>query len=72
MTTLEEVVPLIKCHFQLEFRVSHAFFRHSARDEAETSDYQDSDGRSESGSIDSDNQQFGWQRMLRWPIWLDT
>ena len=63
MTTLEEVVPevvafLIKRHFQLEFRVSHAFFRHSVRDEAETSDYQDSDGSSESGSIDSDNQQF--------------
>ena len=63
MTALEEVVPevvafLIKRHFQLEFRVSHAFFRHSARDEAETSDYQDADGSSESGSIDSDNQQF--------------
>ena len=34
------------------------FFRHSARDEAETSDYQDAEGSSESGSIDSDNQQF--------------
>ena len=63
MTTLEEVVPevvafLTKRHIQLEFRVSHAFFRHPVRDEAEASDYQSPDGSSESGSIDSENQQF--------------
>ena len=63
MTTFEEVVPevveyLTKRHFQLEFRVSHAFFRHPAREEAEVSDYASSDADSESGSIDSENQQF--------------
>ena len=63
MTTFEEVVPevvefLTKRHFQLEFRVSHAFFRHPAREEGEVSDYQSSEADSESGSIDSENQQF--------------
>ena len=63
MTTFDEVVPevvefLTKRHFHLEFRVSHAFFRHPAREEAEVSDYPSSDADSESGSIDSENQQF--------------
>ena len=47
-----------KRHFQLEFRVSHAFFRRPAREDGEVSDYQSSDADSESGSIDSENQQF--------------
>ena len=59
MATFQEVVPcvvefLIKRHFQLEFRVSHAFFRRPPREDDEVSEYQSS----ESGSIDSDNQQF--------------
>ena len=63
MATFEEVVPtvvgfLTKRHFQLEFRVGHAFFRRPAREEGEVSDYQSSDSDSESGSIDSENQQF--------------
>ena len=63
MATFEEVLPtvvefLTKRHFQLEFRVSRAFFRRPAREEGEVSDYQSSDSDSESGSIDSENQQF--------------
>ena len=51
MTAFEEVVPevvefLTKRHFQLEFRVSHAFFRHPAREDGEVSDYQSSEADS--------------------------
>ena len=60
MDTLEEVVPLVvtflyQRHFQLEFRVSHAFFRRSPEGESTVAEDQDS---SESGSIDSRNEQF--------------
>ena len=42
-------------HFQLEFRVSHAFFRRPPRQDGDAPEEHES---SESGSIDSDNKQF--------------